>query len=121
MQRQIQKPLHDTFNDGFLQYGHRTINRNTKGKRVGESFNSEGKLAFQLMNARDEDYEFAGLMDSRLDIKVKALFPPTFRKVRKSNLKCVIDLIEYDVLKVDWDRSRRYLYFYLQEVGEISE
>jgi hypothetical protein len=121
MKRQVLKPLHDVFNDGFLQYGYRTINRDSKGKRIGESFNPSGKLAFQLMDAREEDYEMAGAKNASLDVKVKTPFPPDFRRIKKTNLKCVIDSKEYDVIKVDWDRSKRYLFFYLQEVGELNE
>lgn len=116
MRIQIPKPLHESFNDGVLIFGYdRTIRE--QGKKVDMEFQVEGKLAFKLMNARDQDYEFAGMMNASLDLKVKTLFPPSFREVRKSNLKVVIEDIKYDVIKVNWDSDKRYLYFYLQEVG----
>lgn len=114
------KPIHQTFNDGFLKYGRKATSRNDRGKRVGDVFQQEGVLAFHLLNARDSDYQFAGVMGSSLDLKIKTLYPPSFRKVNKNDLICVIDKVEYDVIKVDADNDKRYLFFYLQEVGVIS-
>jgi len=117
---QLLKPLHEVFNDGFLIYGHDTTKRE-KGKRVGEVFNPEGKLAFKLLSAREQDYDLAGSKGSTLDLKVKTLYPPSFRNVKKTNLKCLIDSVKYEVIHVDWDNDKRYLYFYLQEVGDSVE
>ncbi|WP_346207617.1 phage head closure protein [Caldifermentibacillus hisashii] len=111
------KPLHETFNDGFLLYGYDTTKREN-GKRVGEEFTQEGKLAFKLMSARDQDYQLVGALNATLDLKVKTLFPPRFRSIKKTKMKCVIDDVKYDVINVDWDSDKRYLYFYLQEVGK---
>lgn len=113
------KQLHQTFNDGYLQYGYKVTNRSDRGKRIGDIFKEEGKLAFQLLNARDQDYNFAGMMGGSLDLKIKTRFPPSFRTINKNKLICVINKVEYDVIKVDSDKDNRYLYFYLQEVGEI--
>ncbi|SEB15763.1 hypothetical protein SAMN05421743_12140 [Thalassobacillus cyri] len=121
MKRRIQKPLHEVFNDGFLNYGKLTTQRNQARKRIGEVFAAEGKLAFKLMNAREEDYQMAGSMNASLDMKVKTPFPPGFQNVKKSSLKCKVNSILYDVITVDWDSSKRYLYFFLQEVGDLNE
>lgn len=119
MQRRIQKPLHEVFNDGFLEYGHDTVKRSPTGKRIGEQFTSEGKLAFKELSAREQDFILAGAMGASLDIKVKTYLPPSFRNVSKSDLKCVIENNKYDVIKADNDN--RYLYFYLQKVGVLDE
>ncbi|MBP3951129.1 head-tail adaptor protein [Bacillus suaedae] len=108
----------ETFNDGFLEYGRNVTRRTEKGKRAGKEFIPEGKLAFRLMNARDSDYMFAGSMGSSLDLKIKTRFPPSFLNISKSDMLCVIDNNEFEVIKVDHDREKRYLYFYLQKVGE---
>ncbi|WP_337970141.1 head-tail adaptor protein [Virgibacillus salexigens] len=121
MRRRRQKPVHEVFNDGFMKYGRKKTKRNEARKRIGEEFSEEGKLAFHLLTAREEDYRFAGLMSASLDLKVKTRFPPSFKNVRKTNLKVVIEEIEYDVIDVDRDNDKRYLYFYLQEVGVTSE
>jgi SPP1 family predicted phage head-tail adaptor len=113
------KPYRETFNDGYLIYGHKQTQRTATGKRVGEVFVEEGKLAFKEMSLRDQDYQMAGIMGASLDRKVKTLYPPSFRTINKNKLKVVINNIEYDVITVDSDGM--YLYFYLQEVGAFNE
>lgn len=121
MKRKIQRPVHEVFNDGFLDYGHNQTLRNETKKRIGETFTSEGKLAFKLLSAREEDYHFAGSMGASLDLKVKTRLPPSFKNVRKNSLKARIENLVYDVITVDRDNDKRYLYFYLQEVGVADE
>jgi SPP1 family predicted phage head-tail adaptor len=115
------KSYRQTFNDGFLIYGHKQTQRSSTGKRIGEDFQPEGKLAFKEMSCRDSDYQLAGLMGVSLDLKVKTPYPPFFRNINKSKVKVIIKGIEYDVIKADSDASKNYLYFYLQEVGVIDE
>lgn len=108
-------------NDGFTQYGTKATKRSDKGKRIGDVFLPQGRLAYHEMSSRDEDYQFAQIMSKTLDIKIKTLYPPQLRKVNKSKLTMVIDSIEYNVIKVDTDAAKKYLYFYLQEVGPIEQ
>jgi hypothetical protein len=115
------KPYRETFNDGYLQYGHKQTQRSSTGKRIGEIFTPEGKLAFKEMSCRDSDYQMAGILGASLDLKVKTLYPPSFRNVNKNKYKVAINYVEYDVIKVDSDSEKIYLYFYLQEVGVSSE
>lgn len=111
------KQLRDVFNNGFLQYGTKTTQRSGKGKRIGGEFESMGRLAYQEMSCRDSDHEMAKVMSRVLDLKVRTRFPPNLKNFNKTKLKVVIDETEYDVIKVDNDRTKMYLYFYLQEVG----
>jgi SPP1 family predicted phage head-tail adaptor len=111
----------ETFNDGFLKYGHKQTQRSDTGKRIGETFTEEGKLAFKELSCRDSDYQMAGIMGASLDLKVKTLYPPSFRRINKSKIKVIVSGVEYDVIKVDSDSNKIYLYFYLQEVGVIGE
>jgi hypothetical protein len=115
------KRYRETLNDGYLQYGHKQTKRSDTGKRIGESFIPEGKLAFKEMSCRDSDYQMAGILGASLDLKVKTLYPPSLRNVNKSKFKVVINAVEYDALKVDSDNEKIYLYFYLQEVGVANE
>jgi hypothetical protein len=115
------KPYRETFNDGFLLYGQKQTQRSSTGKRIGDIFIPEGKLAFKEMSCRDSDYQSAGILGKSLDLKIKTLYPPSFRNVNKTKFKVVINSVEYDVIKVDSDIEKIYLYFYLQEVGGISE
>lgn len=108
-------------NDGFVQYGTKETRRSEKGKRIGDTFLSHGRLAYEEMSCRDEDYQLAQVMSKSLDIKIKTLYPPSLRNVKKSKLTVVINSVEYDVIKCDTDRAKNYLYFYLQEVGMIEQ
>lgn len=110
----------ETFNDGYLVYGRKVTKRSSTRKRIGETFQAEGTLAFKLMSERAEDYQMAETMGHQLDLKVKAPLPPLFNKRKSSTLKIQIDGMEYDVITVDYEPSRRFLYFYLQEVGGVE-
>ncbi|MEY9972268.1 hypothetical protein ABH966_002642 [Lysinibacillus sp. RC46] len=111
------KKIRDVLNDGFIQYGVKETERSPKGKRIGEKFVPMGRLAYQQMSCRDEDYEMAKVLSAVLSLKIRTLCPPSLRKFDKSKLKVIVDGNEYDVIKVDSDREKMYLYFYLQEVG----
>lgn len=113
--------IRETLNDGFVQYGTKETRRSEKGKRIGDTFLPQGRLAYQEMSCRDEDYQLAQIMSKSLDIKIKTLYPPSLRKVTKSKLTIVIDSSEYEVIKCDADRAKSYLYFYLQEVGPFEQ
>lgn len=114
-------PLHETFNDGFLEYGYKKTKRSPTGKRIGEEFQSEGKLAFKEISCRESDYQLAGSIGASLDIKVKTLYPPSFRTINKSKLNVVINNNEFNVIRVDPDSAKSHLYFYLQKVGARDE
>lgn len=111
------KKIRDVLNDGFIQYGTKETERSSKGKRIGEKFVPMGRLAYQEMSCRDEDYEMAKVLSAVLSLKIRTLCPPRLRKYNKNKLKVIVEGTEYDVIKVDSDREKMYLYFYLQEVG----
>lgn len=117
----MQKAYRETLNDGFLQYGYKKTKRSERGKRIGEEFHQEGKLAYKEMSFRDSDYRMVGVLTTGLDLKVKTLYPPSFKKINKNKLKVKIDEVEYDVIKVDPGSTKKYLYFYLQQVVKNSE
>lgn len=119
--RKTQGPIHKAFNDGFLRYGHDKVKRDESLKRTGFEFTEEGKLAFSEMSARDQDYQMAGINNASLDLKVETMRPPSFKNISLSKMKCVIEGIKYDVIKVDSDKDKRYLFFYLQKVGVLDE
>lgn len=114
----MNKTYKETFNDGFFEYGFYKTQRSESRKITGKLFSPEGKLAYSKMSARDQDYQLAAALGGKLDLKLKTLFPPFFRKIRKSKLKVKLDDMFFDVIRVDEDNQSRYLYFYLQEVGE---
>lgn len=115
------RPIHEVFNDGYLYYGYDTVLRDQYKKRIGDTFEEKGKLAYQELTARDKDYYLAGMTNATLDLKLKTMYPQSFRRIAKSKLKVFIDNEKYDVIKVDGDKNKRYLYFYLQKVGVSDE
>ncbi|MCU5403662.1 phage head-tail adapter protein [Bacillus cereus] len=117
----VLKSYRETLNDGFIQYGYKKTKRSEGGKNVGGVFHPEGKLAYKEMSARDSDYQMVGVLTTGLDLKVKTLYPPSFKKINKNKLKVEIDEVEYDVIKVDPDSTKKYLYFYLQRVVKTGE
>ncbi|WP_342578420.1 phage head-tail adapter protein [Psychrobacillus sp. FSL K6-2843] len=112
---------YSALNDGFAQYGTKETKRSEKGKRIGDEFILQGRLAYQEISRRDEDYQLAQIMSKTLDIKIKTLYPPQLRNVNKSKLTMVLNSTEYNVIKCDSDGPKNYLYFYLQEVGPIEQ
>jgi len=112
------KKIRDVLNDGYIEYGTNETERSAKGTRIGSAYKKFGRLAYQEMSCRDEDYKLAEAMSSSLDLKIRTLYPPNLRNVNKNKLKIVLDGTTYDAIKVDTDREKMYLYFYLQEVGE---
>jgi SPP1 family predicted phage head-tail adaptor len=111
----------EVFNDGYLVYGRKKTQRSSNAKRVGDLFVQEGKLAYKEVSARESDFQMSGLMGAKLDLKVKTLYPPSFKSLNKNKLTVIIQDVGYDVIKVDPDNVNRHLYFYLQEVGGHSE
>lgn len=112
-----QKRIRDVLNDGYVEYGTKETRRSGRGKRIGGSFTSMGRLAFKEISCRDSDYEMAKFMSAVLDIKIKTLCPPQLRDFDRSKLIIVLEGKEFDVIKCDRDKVNNYLYFYLQEVG----
>ncbi|WP_242226117.1 phage head closure protein [Bacillus cereus group sp. BfR-BA-01358] len=117
----VLKAYRETFNDGFLEYGYKKTERSENGKRIGEKFHEEGKLAYKEMSFRDSDYQIVGVLTTGLDLKLKTLYPPSFRKINKNKLKVLIDGVEYDVIKTDHDSNKQYLFFYLQQAVKSRE
>lgn len=112
------KKIRDVLNDGNIEYGTNKTGRSAKGTRIGSEYEKLGRLAYQELSCREEDYKLAEAMSSSLDLKIRTLYPPNLRSVNKNKLKIVLNGTTYDVIKVDADREKMYLYFYLQEVGE---
>lgn len=115
------KQYRETFNDGVLQYGHKTTQRTATKKRIGDVFTQEGTLFFKEMSYRESDYQLAEALGSRLDLKVKAPYPPSFRNVDKNKLIVRVNGVEYDTIRVDHDSTKHFLFFYLQKVGGQGE
>lgn len=115
------KAYRETFNDGFMRYGLKEDVKSSTGKKVGDTFNEQGRLAFRELSQREQDYQLANSVNSSLDLKVKTLFHPAFVRKSKTKFSFIIDGDEFETFKVESDSSKLYLYFYLQRVGAWNE
>lgn len=111
--------VRETFTDGVLVYGHYTTKLSAKKKVIGKEFVKEGKLFFRELYARESDFLTCSSMGAVLEVKLKTLFPPVFRKVNKTDLVVKIDETEYEVIKAD-DSDKHYIYFFLAKSGGIT-
>lgn len=107
--RRIDEPL----NDGVAEYGSIKTVRNKEGKKIGEEFTSLGFLFFNYASIRQGDIEFYGAKDVTVDLKIKTYFA---RDVQKSN-KIKFENEVYEVIAIDPDMKRTYMYWYLTKVG----
>lgn len=102
---QQKKLNHQSYNDGVLEYGEIVNLYDNAKKKIGETFNSLGKLMFEEMSKRDNDLLLANSLGYSLDIKLKVPNRPF-----KSSYKIKIESKTYDVYKVDNDDINTYLY-----------
>lgn len=117
----MNKQIRETLNDGILFYGRNVTQRSTTGKNIGTEFKQEGKLHFQEMSHREQDYRLVDALTSTLDLKVKTYYPPDFKNIPKTDLIVRIGTTQYEVIRADPDKARVYLFLYLQKVGEIDD
>ena len=112
---------HDPFNDGFLFYGHNKTRLSPTKKAIGKEFTQSGFLAFTEMSARDQDYSLVDALGSTLDLKLKTMYPIHLEKKLLNKFIVRISGIEYETIKIDRDRNKDTLFWYLQKVGEVIE
>lgn len=111
---------HDPYNDGYLTFGQDVTQYDGK-KSVGKSFKASGTMAFTEMSARDQDYQLADALGSTLDLKVKTMYPPHMEAQLINKLTVHIKGVKYETIKVDRDRNKEQLFWYLQKVGVVNE
>jgi len=117
----MNKQIRETLNDGVLFYGRNITQRSATGKNIGTEFKQEGKLHYQEMSHREQDYRLVDALTSTLDLKVKTYYPPNFKNIQKTDLIVRIGTTQYEVIRADPDKVRVYLFLYLQKVGEIDD
>ena len=107
--RRIDEPL----NDGVVEYGSIETLRNDEGKKKGEEFTSLGFLFFNYAGIRQGDIDFYGNLDKTVDLKVKTFFAKDVQKSHKVKFEDEV----YEVIALDPDIKRKYMYWYLTKVG----
>ena len=103
----------EPLNDGVAEYGSINTVRDNNGKKKGEEFTSLGFLFFNYASIRQGDIEFYGAKDITVDLKIKTYFA---NDVQKSH-KVKFDNEVYEVISLDPDIKRTYMYWYLTKVG----
>ncbi|HZK23808.1 MAG TPA: phage head closure protein [Oscillospiraceae bacterium] len=107
----IKNLKHDAYSDGVLHYGKMTIVYGAGNKKIGETFEPEGKLFFSVMSARDSDNITANAFGYTIDKKLKTHYCPQL----KTSHKVKVDEEIFDIKSLDSDRRNSYLY--LQRAG----
>lgn len=74
------------------------------------------KLDFTEMSRRDQDMEFAEGQGRTLTMKVKTRLLDQVNKLHQ----VLIGDVLYSIINVDKDRSRQEMYFYLEEVRNLT-
>lgn len=111
---------HDPFNDGFMTYGQDVTLYELK-KKIGTRFEQSGVLAFTEMSVRDQDYTLVDALSGTLDLKLKTMYPIHLESKLVNKMTVHVKGTRYETIKVDRDRNKDYLFWYLQKVGVVDE
>ena len=114
---------HDPFNDGYMEFGKRQTKFSSTMKNIGSEFVSQGHFAYSEMSAREQDYSMVDSLGGTLDLKLKTMYPPHFENLQHSDLTSLLVKAKetlFEVVKVDKDRHKGNLFWYLQKVGEVQ-
>ncbi len=114
------KKRFQTYNDGFLyvctsrmtESDFNAVRNATQETELTKLL----KLAYTELSKRDEDMDFAESQGRTLSLKVKTRFHPLVNKM----LMVLIEDTLYSIVKLDPDREKREMYFYLEEVRKIE-
>lgn len=102
-----------SYNDGVVRLYEKITEKNIRGM---EDLKYLSKLPFNEKTLRQEDMEFAVQNDTKLSLKIAT--PDDGN--RNTKRIAVIENIIYAIIKIDGDKKKRELYFYLQEVRRIA-
>lgn len=72
-------------------------------------------LAYEEMSKRDQDLEFAETLGRQLSLKLKTHLYDEVNKMHK----VVLNGSLYDIIKLDYSKKDRVMYFYLEEVRKF--
>ncbi|CZR11009.1 head-tail adaptor protein [Trichococcus collinsii] len=107
----------DRLNDGRLFFGKVETKRDASGKKIGQVFAKTGDMFFSYKTIRQSDFDLYNTSDQQIELKVKSYYIPTATKTHQVLLKSRL----YNITAIDVDNDKRYMYWYLSEVGEFIE
>ena len=107
----------DRLNDGRLFFGKVETKRDARGKQSGQVFVKTGEMFFSYKTIRQSDFDLYNTSEQQIELKVKSYYVPTATKTHQVLLKSRL----YNITAIDVDNDKRYMYWYLTEVGEFIE
>ena len=107
----------DRLNDGRLFFGKVETKRDARGKKIGQVFVNTGEMFFSYKTIRQSDFDLYNTSEQQIELKVKSYYVPTATKTHQVLLKSRL----YNITAIDVDNDKRYMYWYLTEVGEFIE
>ena len=107
----------DRLNDGRLFFGKVETKRDARGKQSGQVFVKTGEMYFSYKSIRQSDYDLYNAADQQIELKVKSYYTPIATKTHQVLLKSRL----YNITAIDVDNDKRYMYWYLSEVGDFIE
>lgn len=107
----------EELNDGKLFYGTKKTLRDEKKKIVGNVFNENGYLKYKVKSFKLDDFTNYFGIESRVDIKVQVY---NVKDLSKSHL-IKIDEDYFDIIQADKDKTKRFMFLYLQKRGGLDD
>lgn len=74
-------------------------------------------MAYSEQYKREQDFDFAESSGHSLSLKVKTLL---YEEITKE-YKVILDNVLYNILKIDYAKTERAMYFYLEEERKLAE
>lgn len=108
-QRRRNNNLLEKLRDGQLEIGNESTER-VNGKLVGKTFQPSVSLAFNFADIREQDHEIFSDFSKVEALKVKTYCIPDYKRKNKVKLEDKL----YDIVKVDADNDRMYMFWYLE-------
>ncbi|MBU5308774.1 hypothetical protein KQI18_13485 [Clostridioides mangenotii] len=107
----------EELNSGLLLYGTKETVRDSLGKNPKTKFIDEGRLKFKYKSIRVMDYNQYYGIANKLDIKVKAYY---VKNIEESHIVQIADDY-FDIVKIDYDNERMYMYLYLAKRRSLDD
>ncbi len=107
----------EELNSGSLLYGTKETKRDSLGKNPKSVLNDEGKLHFKYKSIREMDFKQYYGISNKLDIKVKAYY---VKNIEESHI-VKIEKNYFDIVKIDYDNERKYMYLYLARKRSLDD
>lgn len=107
----------EELNSGLLFYGTKETKRDSLGKNPKSVLIDEGRLRYKYKSIREMDFKQYYGIANKLDIKVKTYY---VKNIEESHI-VKIDKEFFDIVKIDYDNERKYMYLYLVRRGSLDD